>query len=172
MCFAVGQIADPIVGQLRDVGFFERRALFDLHAQAGEEFGRHADQGHVADQDHLQNGFALFALLGLELEPRLAKDPRAHVEHAGGVLRAIVDHFFVFGRFVERADLEAKRPLDRGDARDRRGLGLLDSLGDVAFQFFDGVGHRAVHVVGRARGPFQKTDRRAHFSSSAWAASP
>ena len=71
--FAVGQIADPIVGQLDDNGLFERRLFFDLEPQAGEKLARHADNRHVADQNHLHGRLPLFPLLALQLGPGLAK---------------------------------------------------------------------------------------------------
>ena len=61
---AVGRVADPIVRQLCDVSIRERGAPFDLHAQESEEFGGDANQGDVADQNDLDKGFAILALMG------------------------------------------------------------------------------------------------------------
>ena len=104
--FAVGQVADPIIGQFGDQRILDRRALLDVDAQRREIFGRHADNRHVADQHDLQPGLTLVALAqALQLQPLLAKNGGDRVGMIGRPLAAVGDNLGILGplrRMCER----------------------------------------------------------------------
>jgi hypothetical protein len=62
MPFTVRQITDPVIGQLRDVGVFKRRAALNVHTKEREVFCGHADDRHVADDNRLYPSLLLLAL--------------------------------------------------------------------------------------------------------------
>jgi hypothetical protein len=66
MAVAVGQVADPVVGQFRDERVTEGRPPLDVEAERREVLGRDADEGDVADADRLEPGLPLLPLLRLE----------------------------------------------------------------------------------------------------------
>ena len=50
---SIGDVADPVVGELRDDGVPEGATAFDLLAEDGEAFRGHPDDRHVADRERL-----------------------------------------------------------------------------------------------------------------------
>src|SRR4029434_8858862 len=114
MTGAIGQVADPIIGQFGDVGVLERGAPFDFESEASEILGWHSDDGDVADNYHLHPCRPLLALDGCELAALVRKD----FANAHGVLRrvgrGVTRDLLLFCGFVEGAYVEIEWTFECG----------------------------------------------------------
>src|SRR5207302_4485422 len=62
--FQIGQVPNPVVGQLGDERVAEGGAFLNVASQLCEKLGGHADDGDVADDDVLQPCPRLFSTHG------------------------------------------------------------------------------------------------------------
>ncbi len=130
VAFAIGQVADPVIGEFGDVGVAERRTIFDVEAELGEVLGGHTDECDVADAQGLDPCFALLALLGGECGAHVAEDACDGFGVTGRVAATVAVDGGGFGGFIEGAHAEFQCALDGSQTMDGLGLGLGDGEAD------------------------------------------
>src|SRR6185503_18594115 len=111
----IGQVADPVVGELRDVRVAERRAALDVEAEPGEVLRRNPDEGDIADPDRLEPRLPLLALLRIEDAALIIEDLDESLRAVPRPLAAVIRHGLLLARLVEPADLVGELALDRRD---------------------------------------------------------
>ena len=95
----IGNVADPVVGELRDDGVAEGALSLDLHAEHGEQLRRHPHDGHIADGERLDRCRPRLSLMGGDLGPLRAEDFGRRVGFPDGPhpLRAVAHDCFLLG---------------------------------------------------------------------------
>src|SRR4029078_6386193 len=73
MNLAVRDVADPVVGELGNVGIAKRRAVLYVDSQLSEQLGGNSDSGDVPDANPLQPTFLGLATMRGEMPSHIAK---------------------------------------------------------------------------------------------------
>ena len=149
----IGDVADPVVGELRDEGVAEGTLSLDLLPKHGEQLRRHPHDRHVADDDRLDRRRPRLSLMGGDLGPLHPEHlgRRVGFSHSPHSLGAVAHHRLFLGRFIEPADAELKRLLDRGQAVDRPRHRIRTGAAHGGFESDDRLVDPDGEVVGRSR---------------------